>query len=104
MIAGQSFGGLAAVHAAHRRPDRFAAALSQSGSFWWPNGPEPEWLTGELSRDAPPRVHLQVGTLEWALRGPTARLRERLGEAGPSTPSSRAATTATAGATSWPRA
>ncbi|MEU6790225.1 alpha/beta hydrolase-fold protein [Nonomuraea wenchangensis] len=82
VIAGQSFGGLAAVYAAHRRPDRFAAALSQSGSFWWPNGPEPEWLTGELSRDTPPRVHLQAGTLEWALRGPTARLRERLGEAG----------------------
>ncbi|GAA4908899.1 enterochelin esterase family protein [Nonomuraea thailandensis] len=81
VIAGQSFGGLAAVYAAHRRPDRFVAAVSQSGSFWWPNGPSPEWLTSELSGTAPPTVHLQVGTDEWALTGPTERLRERLGEA-----------------------
>ncbi|MFC5832433.1 alpha/beta hydrolase-fold protein [Nonomuraea insulae] len=78
VIAGQSFGGLTAVYAAHRRPDRFVAAVSQSGSFWWPNGPEPEWLTGELSPSAPPVVHLQVGTDEWALHGPTARIGERL--------------------------
>ncbi|MFI7616742.1 alpha/beta hydrolase-fold protein [Nonomuraea terrae] len=83
VIAGQSFGGLTAVYAALRRPDRFVAAVSQSGSFWWPNGPEPEWLTRELAAaTAPPRVHLQVGTLEWALHGPTARLRETLGETG----------------------
>ncbi|NRQ31998.1 DUF3327 domain-containing protein [Nonomuraea sp. NN258] len=79
VIAGQSLGGLTAVYAAHRHPDRFTAAISQSGSFWWPGGPEPEWLTGELAASAaPPRVHLQVGTLEWALTGPTARLRETL--------------------------
>ncbi|MGW0477967.1 alpha/beta hydrolase-fold protein [Nonomuraea sp. NPDC003214] len=81
VIAGQSFGGLAAVHAAHRHPDRFAAALSQSGSFWWPNGPEPERLTGQIAA-RPPRVHLQTGTLEWALHGPTERLRQALGDAG----------------------
>ncbi|SEG59420.1 enterochelin esterase [Nonomuraea solani] len=82
VIAGQSLGGLTAVYAAHRHPGRFVAAVSQSGSFWWPSGPDPEWLIRELARLRPPPVHLQVGTLEWALAGPTARMREVLGGSG----------------------
>lgn len=80
VIAGQSLGGLSALYAAHRHPDRFAVAISQSGSFWWPAG-EPDWLAGRLAAAPPPRAHLEVGTLEWALRGPTERVRRALGEA-----------------------
>ncbi len=36
VIAGQSFGGLAALFAGLRSPERFGCVLSQSGSFWWP--------------------------------------------------------------------
>lgn len=37
IVAGQSYGGLAAVYAALAHPDRFGRALAQSGSFWWPD-------------------------------------------------------------------
>ncbi|MEP3350752.1 MAG: enterochelin esterase [Marinomonas sp.] len=37
IVAGQSLGGLAAVFGAFHWPDRFASAISLSGSFWWPD-------------------------------------------------------------------
>lgn len=37
IVAGQSYGGLAAVYAALAHPDRFGRAFAQSGSFWWPD-------------------------------------------------------------------
>lgn len=37
IVAGQSYGGLAAVYAALAHPQRFGRALAQSGSFWWPD-------------------------------------------------------------------
>lgn len=37
VVAGQSFGGLSALYAVLNWPDRFGNAISQSGSFWWPN-------------------------------------------------------------------
>ncbi|MCD5363398.1 enterochelin esterase [Chromobacterium aquaticum] len=36
VVAGQSYGGLAAMFAGLRWPERFGCVLSQSGSFWWP--------------------------------------------------------------------
>ena len=36
LLVGQSYGGLAAVYAGLRFPQRFGLAISQSGSFWWP--------------------------------------------------------------------
>jgi len=36
VVAGQSLGGLAAMHAALNYPHVFGAVVSQSGSFWWP--------------------------------------------------------------------
>jgi enterochelin esterase family protein len=36
VVAGQSFGGLAAMYAGLMWPQRFGCVLSQSGSFWWP--------------------------------------------------------------------
>lgn len=37
IVAGQSYGGLAALYAGLHWPERFGAVLSQSGSFWWPD-------------------------------------------------------------------
>ena len=37
VVAGQSFGGLAAMFAGLRWPARFGCVLSQSGSYWWPH-------------------------------------------------------------------
>ncbi|QNK30634.1 enterochelin esterase [Serratia sp. JUb9] len=36
VVAGQSYGGLAAMYAGLHWPQRFGRVLSQSGSFWWP--------------------------------------------------------------------
>lgn len=35
VVAGQSFGGLAAMYAALHWPQRFGCVLSQSGSYWY---------------------------------------------------------------------
>ncbi len=35
IVAGQSYGGLAAAYAGFCHSDVFGNALSQSGSFWW---------------------------------------------------------------------
>ena len=68
VVAGSSFGGLAAAFAGLRRPDAFGNVLSQSGSFWWaPDGDEEhEWLARRLAEGpAPPlRFYLDVGLLE----------------------------------------
>ncbi|MCW6611504.1 enterochelin esterase [Yersinia ruckeri] len=37
VVAGQSYGGLAALYAGLHWPQRFGCVLSQSGSFWWPS-------------------------------------------------------------------
>jgi iron(III)-enterobactin esterase len=84
-VAGQSYGGLAAFRAAARRPDRFGASISQSGSFWWPRHEAPEaravpaWLRTAPARGT--RTVLQVGTYEGSLtdanREVAALVRER---------------------------
>ena len=79
-IAGQSLGGLAALYAQGIAPDRFGASICQSGSFWWPNpigGEQAEWLTRTIQHEDAQfsRVRLEVGIGEWALSGPTRRLR-----------------------------
>lgn len=37
LVAGQSYGGLAALYAGLHWPQRFGRILTQSGSFWWPH-------------------------------------------------------------------
>lgn len=68
IVAGSSFGGLAAVYAACERPDVFGNAISQSGSFGWgvEDGREDEWLTNRIEEDEPPPVRfwLEIGSLE----------------------------------------
>lgn len=84
-IVGRSLGGLLAVYAQCRAPERFGVSVSQSGSFWWPNtggtaGSAGQWLTTAIESSAVHlgRVHLEVGTREWVLLEPTRRLREVL--------------------------
>ncbi|MDT0451176.1 enterochelin esterase [Streptomyces hesseae] len=84
VVAGQSAGGLTAAFAAFRRPERFGNALSQSGSFWWPDGTEfdggSEWLTRQFAthETLPVRFHLEVGLQEWMLLPQNRHLRNVL--------------------------
>ncbi|MFI9306514.1 enterochelin esterase [Streptomyces triculaminicus] len=84
VVAGQSAGGLTAAFAAFRRPERFGNALSQSGSFWWPDGTEfdggSEWLTRQYATHGklPVRFHLEVGLQEWMLLPQNRHLRNVL--------------------------
>ncbi|KWT57650.1 esterase [Streptomyces albus subsp. albus] len=82
VVAGQSAGGLTAAYAAFRRPDRFGLALSQSGSFWWPDDAErgAEWLTRQYAtaERRPVRLRLEVGLQEWMLLAENRRLRNVL--------------------------
>lgn len=62
LICGLSLSGLAGAHIALSYPEKFSAALCQSGSFWW----NQEWLTAHLS-DFPAsqgRFWLSVGDQE----------------------------------------
>ena len=52
LVAGQSFGGLAAVWAALNWPQRFGHAFSQSGSFWWPLANAEKFDLADESLDA----------------------------------------------------
>ncbi|KFC03822.1 enterobactin esterase [Trabulsiella guamensis ATCC 49490] len=70
VVAGQSFGGLAAMYAGLHWPQRFGCVLSQSGSFWWPHrdgqqaGAIPEQLRrGEVSPHSL-RIWLEAGERE----------------------------------------
>jgi enterochelin esterase family protein len=69
-VLGASYGGLAAVYTAFRRPDVFGAAFAQSGWFRWrPAGdPEHHWLARQVAAAprVPARFCLQVGDLEVA--------------------------------------
>lgn len=67
VVAGSSYGGLAAAHAGLNLPHWFGNVHSQSGSFWWaPSGTEPEWLTRQFAQRAkvPVRFHLEAGLFE----------------------------------------
>lgn len=57
IVAGQSYGRLAAGYAVRHHHDRFRAAVSQPGSFWWPEfdrirgeGGDPEPITGPVDQ------------------------------------------------------
>ncbi|MER5350021.1 enterochelin esterase [Kitasatospora sp. NPDC002551] len=84
VIAGQSAGGLTAAFAAFRRPARFGNALSQSGSFWWPDGTEldggSEWLTRRFAATerVGARFWIEVGLQEWMLLAQNRHLRDVL--------------------------
>ncbi|MBT0769577.1 DUF3327 domain-containing protein [Kineosporia sp. J2-2] len=81
-VAGQSLGGLAAVHAAWRRPEVFGNVLAQSGSFWVQGAQDGEmpWMHRQLEvpADGPVRFRFQVGTMEWGMPAITRDLCDRL--------------------------
>jgi enterochelin esterase family protein len=68
IVAGSSFGGLAASYAAFKHPEVFGNVLSQSGSYWWEAGEEDEdeWLTRQFvaGQTVPVRFYLEVGLYE----------------------------------------
>jgi enterochelin esterase family protein len=68
IVAGSSYGGLAAVFAALRYPEMFGNVVSLSGSFGWrpKDETEPEWLTKQVaaSPKLPLRFYLEVGLME----------------------------------------
>uniref|UniRef100_UPI0034DF0C94 enterochelin esterase n=1 Tax=Streptomyces sp. PU-14G TaxID=2800808 RepID=UPI0034DF0C94 len=84
VVAGQSLGGLTAAFAALQAPGRFGNVLAQSGSFWWPDGPSAEWLTGRIAAGPrlPIRFRLSFGRQEWVALPAARRLREALATAG----------------------
>ncbi len=84
VVAGQSLGGLTAAYAAVAAPDRFGNALVQSGSFWWPAGPEAEWLTRAVAEGPRPpvRFRLSSGEQEWVALPAARRFRDTLASTG----------------------
>ena len=79
MIAGASYGGLAAAYAGLTHPELFGKVYSQSGSFWWSprstpdkSEVEPEWLTRQFVSAPvkyPVHFHLEAGLFESNPRG-----------------------------------
>jgi len=69
IIAGSSFGGIAASWVALRYPSLFANVISLSGSYWWaPKEDAPGWLTREYTKSSryPIRFWIQAGKFETA--------------------------------------
>lgn len=69
ILAGASYGGLAAAWVALRYPRQFANVLSLSGSWWWaPKGEAPGWLTRQYQKTPryPLRFWLESGSFEHA--------------------------------------
>ncbi|MFT4151328.1 MAG: enterochelin esterase [Paracoccaceae bacterium] len=75
VLAGASYGGLAAATVAMRRPDAFGNVLSMSGSFWWaPEGIDTDgtpFVAAELARQdpLPLRFFLSAGSFETGRQG-----------------------------------
>lgn len=70
IVAGSSYGGLAASFAALSRPDVFGKVLAQSASFAWSpaDDPEAEWIARQVASGPllPIEWYLEVGLLEYA--------------------------------------
>lgn len=76
VIAGASYGGLAAAYAGLKHPELFGKVYSQSGSFWWaPPQQDAEWLTRQFvdlraaARRPPLRFLLEAGQFETGRNG-----------------------------------
>ena len=62
-IGGSSMGGLAAMYAHHKRPDRFGAALCMSSSFWFGRGRIAEFVA-HSGRPLASNIYVDVGKRE----------------------------------------
>lgn len=79
VIAGASYGGLAATWAGFTHPQLFGNVYSQSGSFWWAPDSDTddsysrpaEWLTQRFANSPrlPLRLHLEAGLFELGYNG-----------------------------------
>ncbi|WP_306323292.1 MULTISPECIES: enterochelin esterase [unclassified Streptomyces] len=79
VVAGQSLGGMAALHAGRLRPERFGHVVAQSPSLWWRPGLPPgvvhkhvfgvPWLVAQYAaaEPVPISVHLDVGLHEGSM-------------------------------------
>lgn len=81
-IAGRSFGGLAALYAQCVAPEQFSFSICQSPSLWWPNAPDPQWLTTAIDESTVQLgyVYLEMGTGETPVHQPMMRLRKVLAD------------------------
>lgn len=81
LVAGTSYGGLAATHAALHAPGHIGGAVSLSGSFWWP-GPGTTGTPVQQQIDevgaGPSRFWVSAGTLEPKLIGENRQVRDLL--------------------------
>jgi enterochelin esterase-like enzyme len=76
VVAGSSFGGLAAAYTAFAHPEIFGNVLSQSGSYWWSPtylqdvspSPNAAWMVKKFAESAPKplRFYMSVGLWEGA--------------------------------------
>src|SRR5262249_36594892 len=81
VVAGSSYGGLAAAYAGFRHPEVFGNVLSQSGAFWWrPEADaEHEWLIHPFvaSPRLPLRFYRDVGVFENGFKDPSILVANR---------------------------
>jgi enterochelin esterase family protein len=92
VVAGQSFGGLAAFYAGLYWPERFGCVLSQSGSYWWPRralstqADAGGWLVQQLEQGAGAtaqlKLYLEAGSREPLIDRANQRLVDVLTERG----------------------
>lgn len=66
VLAGSSYGGLAAACYAFMHPAVFGKVLAQSGSFWWGPEQQPQWLVEAFlaSPPLPLQIYMDAGLLE----------------------------------------
>ncbi|CDH18465.1 enterochelin esterase [Xenorhabdus bovienii] len=93
VVAGQSYGGLAALYAALHWPQRFGCVLTQSGSFWWPYSKmmksserQTGWLTQQvIEQKVTPsslKIFQEAGSREDDIEGVNQQMYEALKNAG----------------------
>jgi len=86
VVAGQSFGGLSSLYACLHWPQTFGCALSQSGSFWWPQRGQSEqdsgWLLRQIEQGvgqaSPLKIYLEAGVHERLIHRVNGELRDLL--------------------------
>ena len=66
ILAGSSYGGLAAMTVALAHPERFGNVIALSGSFWWHSDGSSEGVAEQVARTPrrPLRIHLTAGLFE----------------------------------------
>lgn len=85
LVAGTSYGGLAATHAALHAPDRIGGAVALSGSFWWPGPQMPGTPVQEQIPSIPvtsSRFWMAAGELEPRLIGQNRQVQNILRDRG----------------------